>query len=151
MSQRQYDKVDTIGGFITVTLGLVASYISLGYSMGSAVAIGPGVFPLLLGVLLILLGIGILVSAQGRASVEVPHLNLRAIVCVLAGITTFGLLIGSAGLLPAILACVIFSRLAESTSRIMPLIVLGLSLSALCWLIFVFALGLPLRILEWPF
>lgn len=151
MSQRRYDPVDTIGGLITVMVGLIASYISAGYSMGSTVAIGPGVFPLILGMLLVLLGAGILVSAQGKANEEVPHFNLRAVACVLAGIATFGLLIGTVGLVPAILSCVIFSRLAEPECRIMPLIVLGLSLSALCWLIFVFALGLPLRILEWPF
>ncbi len=151
MSQRRYDSVDAIGGLITITLGLVAAYISLGYSMGSVVAIGPGIFPLILGVLLVLLGAGILMSAWGRESEAVPPLNLRVIACVLASITAFGLLIGTAGLVPAIMACVILSRLAEPGSRTVPLVVLGLALSLLCWLVFVVGLGLPLRILEWPF
>lgn len=150
MPERRFDSVDVIGGLITVTLGLVASYISLGYSMGSRVAIGPGVFPLILGVLLILLGAGILIGARGRDG-EAPGANLRAIAGMMAGMVAFALLIGTAGLVPAILGCVIFSRLSEPNFRLVPVLVLGLSLSALCWGVFVFALGLPLRILEWPF
>ena len=151
MSQYQYDRVDAVGGLITITLGLVTSHISLGYPMGSVVAIGPGVFPLILGMLLILLGAGILVGAWGRETEAPAPLNLRAIACVLAGITAFALLIGTTGLVPAIVASVVFSRLAEPGSRPVPVIVLGLSLSLLCWLVFIVALGLPLHVLEWPF
>jgi len=147
---RQYDSVDVIGGLITVTLGLVASYISLGYPMGSTAAIGPGVFPLILGLLLIGLGLGIVLGARGREG-DAPPFNLRAVVCMLAGMVAFALLIGTAGLVPAIVGCVFFSRLAEPQFRLVPVLVLGLALSLLCWAVFAFALGLPLRILGWPF
>ena len=150
MPQRRYDTTDVIGGLITMALGLVASYISLGYSMGSIVSIGPGLFPLILGVLLVLLGLGIVIDARGRTG-EAPAFNLRAMACMMAGMIAFALLVGTAGLVPAIVGCVAFSRLSEPGWRPVPVLMLGLGLSALCWAVFVFALRLPLRILDWPF
>lgn len=151
MTRRTFDKIDTIGGVITVTLGLIASYISKGYSMGSSVAIGPGVFPMILSVLLVLLGAGIILGAQGRATEGSPTINMRAIVCIVGSIVAFALLIGTAGLVLAIFVSVFLARMAEPGNNIFSLIALAGGLSLLCWGVFVFALGLPLTIMNWPF
>ena len=150
MPERPYDPLDILGGAITISLGLVASFISMGYPMGSIASIGPGVFPLALGIILIVLGVAITIGGLTRPG-HAPSVNLRAIAGVLAGIVAFAVLVGSAGLVPAIIACVICSRLSEPGFRPISILVLGLALSALCWAIFVFALGLPISILKWPF
>lgn len=150
MSERRYDRAEIIGGSITVLLGLIAAFISLGYPMGNIASIGPGVFPFALGVLLILLGAGIIGSAFGEAG-DAPSMNFRAVGGVIAGIVAFALLVGTAGLVPAIIGCVIGARLSEPGLRLVPVVVLGLVLSAICWAIFVLGLGLPLAILKWPF
>lgn len=141
------DPTDAVGGGLMIGLGAAASVISLGYPMGNLARIGPGAFPLALGVILMLLGAGIILGALGRSG-ALPRPNWRAGATVLAALVAFAVLIDRFGLVPATIACVLVARLADGRFRLGPVLVLAAILAALCWGIFVLGLNLPIPVLE---
>lgn len=149
MTGLRFDPIDAIGGAIVLVVGLIASGISLTYPMGSSAAIGPGVFPLILGVVMSLIGVAMLGGSLNRDG-TLHAMNMRATMAVFGALAVFALLIRPFGLVPAACACVVVGRLAEPDMRLLPVGVLAIALAALCWLIFVVALGLPLPVLRWP-
>lgn len=152
MSSQKFDRQDMIGGAATFMIGLGATVISLGYRMGSLSSIGPGFFPALLGALLMLIGLGILAGAFRRGEDENTGsaVNPRAVLGVGGALVAFALLMRWFGVVPAIIGCVLISRLSEADYGLGQTILLALGLAVASWLIFVVGLNLPLPVLRMP-
>lgn len=142
---------ERITGAILMIAGLFfAWYSAEHYNLGTLRRIGPGMFPMGLGLALAGLGLAIAVVAPDRR-LRRPEFNVRISVAVVAAILTFGLLVGTVGLVPAIMGTVAVGSLAESPFRPVSVILLGAGLCVLSWLIFRVGLGLPMPLLRWPF
>ena len=118
-------------------------------SLGTLRNMGPGMFPLGLGGLLFLIGLGIFVPALLQSEkVKIPPINLRALAAVLAAVGAFALLIDKMGLFPAIIASTVISSLAVPGNRPLAVFLLCAGLMLIAWVIFILVLHLP--ILLWP-
>lgn len=140
---------DTLAGLFFILFGALSLHFAADYPMGTAVRMGPGYFPTIVGWCTIVLGV--LVTLGGLVTdgepAEPPH--FRSLLFVTAGIVLFGLLIDRAGLMVATAILVVLARLAGPDYRRVKeiaaqYVILTIAVAAL----FVWALKLPIPI--WP-
>lgn len=132
------------GAAFVILLGIFVLVIGSGHSMGTLSRMGPGYFPVVLGVLLMGLG-GALVLEVWRAPREnTIRLPLRPLVMVGTGVICFAYLVERAGIVPAICALVGLSSLAESMIRPATAIAIAAVMSLMGVFLFIRLLGLPL-------
>lgn len=139
---------DFLAGLVFVAFGLAFSYAAWGYDLGTAIRMGPGLFPFALGILLVLLGIAVLVegmvAGEGGAIGAVPW---RGLVLIIAAILFFGFFVRRLGLVPALFLTVLLASFSSSRTGVLAALVLALALTVFCTLIFSYGLGLPLPLL----
>ncbi len=145
------DYRDLAGGMILTILGMAFSlYALLNLEMGTIRQMGPGLFPAALGVAMAVLGAMIAVPAAFRQGSAIV-VKLWSPFITLVGIAAFAILIRPFGMIPAILAVVGLTSLADPKAHPLQLALLGGLLCVAAWLIFSVALHLPIPILRWPF
>jgi hypothetical protein len=136
---------DLLAGGTFVAFGLAFAITSSTYEVGTALRMGPGYFPLVLGSMLVVLGV--LIAAKGFVAGEGDDLGpvpWKALALLVVAILFFGFTVRGLGLVPALLVTVFLSGLAARRARVIPAAVIAVSLTALCVLIFVIALQLRL-------
>lgn len=136
---------DVLAGLVFVLFGLGFSFGALSYDIGSPVRMGPGFFPLGLGILLT--GLGLLVIVKGYIAGEggkVGDIPWRATFLIAVSIVLFGLTVRGAGLVPSLFASTLLAGLAPRGSGIVVPIVIAAGLTVVSVLIFV--VGLQLRL-----
>lgn len=144
-----WNNASLIGGGLTLVIGAFVLEESSGYGRGSPLRMGPGFFPTLLGVLLLLLG-GLLIISSLRGAVwRIKQVEFRALACILGSLALFGLVLPRYGLAPAILSQILTSACASPSSRPLPTIFLALAVTVFAWLIFVRMLSIPLPMFSW--
>ena len=133
-------------------LGLLVAWIGKGYGLGRLAAMGAGFLPVVLGLLLGLLALGVLLGTwrqqasppqAASAKVEPQPLPWRTLACVLAGILVWTLLVERIGFIPATVAQILISALALPGLRWRRVVPGSIVISLLTWLLFVGLLGLP--------
>lgn len=148
---------DFLSALLFAIVGVGAIAIALDYPLGTLRRIGPGALPLMLGVLLTAAGVVLAVQvwlrsdAAGRL-ISMPSLPrrpmIRAVVFVTLSLIAFAVLIRPMGLLIATATLAVVARQAEPGATLLGTIVIALMLALLCSAIFVWAIGLPIRV--WP-
>lgn len=144
------------GGMLAMALGSFSMWEGATYAVGTARRMGPGWFPVALGILLLALGLLLVIWSLRRGSVmaepkaENEPLDLRGLAAVSAGIAAFALSLERFGLIPAVFSLVLFSSLAAGPLRLLRLVGLATVISLLAWLVFRLGLGLPLPAIIWP-
>ncbi|MFV0336017.1 MAG: tripartite tricarboxylate transporter TctB family protein [Tropicimonas sp.] len=131
--------------------GVFVAMQALDYELGTLRRMGPGYFPLLLGILLSLLACIIALEPASPARAAVPGPGRRAVrpvLCILGGILMFALLIRNAGFIPAVLACVVAAGLAEPRNRLFEIVLLGLAVTVFASVVFIYGLGVPVRLVA---
>lgn len=143
------DMNDIVGGTAIILLGLFVSiYAFTHYDLGTVVEMETGMVPTGLGVILVVLGIIITVPAFFRDG-KLPNLDWKQFFAVLASLSVFALAIERLGLVPAIFALVFIARLGDKEFRPVSTALLALALCAIVLGIFVYGLGMPLKIITW--
>lgn len=142
---------DVLSGLIFVIVGVyVALKAYQDYSIGTLSRMGPGYFPLILGVTLAIIGLVVVALGLNVRGLEVkPEFSARAVAAVLLGALAFAQLVERFGLIPASLALTLIAAAAEKNYRLRRSIVLGLALGILCWTIFVLGLDMNLSAFTW--
>src|SRR5690606_16144409 len=109
---------ELVGGLLAIALGAFAIWEAGAYPIGELSQMGPGYFPVALGVVMI--GLGAALISEGTRADAAPTENpvWRSLVFVLAGIGAFALLLERAGLVPAAAALVVLSSLAGPNFRL---------------------------------
>jgi hypothetical protein len=137
---------DFCAGLIFLFFGALAAYIARDYPMGSAVRMGPGYFPYLLGILLALLGVVICIKSLAAHGERIESTSLRALLLVLGAIGVFAGTIESAGIIIATALLVGIGAAASPESRVREVAVLIVFMLALAVGLFTYGLGLPFKI-----
>lgn len=135
---------DFWAGLIYVIIGLAAVYIGREYPMGTAVRMGPGYFPSVLGVLLALIGAVSMVRSFLRPGEAIGRLAWRETLIVLGATMLFGLLLRGAGLVVSMMVLVLVSAYASKKFRLKTSLLLAIGLTLFSVLVFVKSLGVPL-------
>lgn len=138
---------DLLSGLVFIAFGLAFGYASLNYSIGTAFRMGPGYFPLMLAGILVFLGIVILVQSFFAGADELPleRTPWLGLVLILGGLIFFGLTVRGLGLAPSLFITTFMSAFASRKTGFIGALIIATVLVVLCMLIFVVALGLPLR------
>lgn len=144
----QRDYYDIIWGGILALLGLgVAAYAATHYDFGSLRRMGPGFFPVLLGIALAALGTIIAVPAFGRTAEARPFAWPETI-GVIGSLLLFGLLLNRLGLMGSTAITVLVASSVAPRKGILWRLVLTVVVTALVWVLFI--LGLDMSIPVWP-
>lgn len=150
---------DFVSGLMFTAVGIAFATGSTSFQIGGAARMGPGYFPLLLG--LVLTALGLLVTAQAlRSSAAIEKIDSiawRPLIFILSANLVFGaLLVGLPsiglppfGLIVAIYALVIIAGYARSGHRLKESLVLATVLAAGSYGAFVYALNLQFPVLPW--
>ncbi len=128
--------------------GGVAAWIARDYPMGSAVRMGPGYFPLVLGVLLALLGFANCVRGMGIKGGRIEGMRLRPLLLILGAVGIFAIAIESAGIVVSTVLTVALAAAASPESRPREVVFLAIVLLALAVGVFTYALGLPFKLMP---
>lgn len=153
MLDRNYSEI--VPGFVIAVFGaIVALYASQNYSVGTLQRMGPGMFPMALGILIAGLG-----SAQALANwfksdsprIDPASIQWRAAILILVSVIVFSLLIRTAGFIPAVFGVVGISAFADKSARPFSAVVLSVVLCAIAFLIFRVGLGMHFKLIDWPF
>ena len=139
---------DFWAGIMFLSFASVAVLAARGYSMGTAGRMGPGYFPMVLGLVLGLLGLLIIARSVVAGSGAISGLQLRPLLVLAGAVLTFGLLIERLGLVITLAVVVAASAVASRESRPLEIAALAAMLAAFSVGIFVYALRLPLSV--WP-
>lgn len=149
MYQRDYR--DIVGGALLIIAGgLIAWHALSTLDFGTVRRMGPGMFPTSVGVVLAGFGMAIMIPAFLRPG-TLDKIEWRSTIAVLAGVAIFAMAVRPFGLVPAIVALIFVSSLAERTFRPLSLAVMSVVLSLAAWGIFSKGLGLPLVMWRSPF
>lgn len=145
---RLIDNKDVWAGLLLIAVGAAAIVVARDYAFGTALRMGPGYFPVMLGVLLILFGLAILAAGLRRGERIAGSWSLRALVVLPLALILFGLLMTHAGFVPAMLALILGSAAAGGEFRLVEVLLFALTLTALSVVVFVWGLGLPYPLLT---
>jgi hypothetical protein len=139
---------DVLAGLIYIAFGGLMFGGALGYRLGTAGDMGPGYFPRVLAVILIILGLASLARGFLVRGEKLAGVAWRPLALILASSVLFGVLLERAGLAVALAVLVLVSASASKKYRFDWTAVLGLvALIAFCIVIFVKGLGVPMPIL----
>ena len=140
---------DFYAGLIFITVGIVALVIGRDYSLGTTTRMGPGYFPAMLGWLLTILGLTIALRSLIIDGPPVGHIGFRPLALILASMLAFAGLLEPAGLVIATIALIAIGCLGSVESRAREVIILSVALIAVALGLFVYGLGLPMKIWPW--
>ena len=139
---------DFLAGLIFVAFGIAAIVLGSEYPVGTAARMGPGYFPRILGILLILLGGALSVRAIKLRGTPLPGWKWRPVLVVLLSVVVFGLILTRIGLALSTVALIVAASAASHEFRPREALVSGILLAALATGVFVYALKLVIPI--WP-
>jgi hypothetical protein len=145
------DYQDVLAGILLIVIGTGAAWHSYNsFPIGTVSRMGPGMFPMWLGMALTILGTLIALPAFFRAG-TLPMPEKRPTFFVLAGVIVFALTVETLGLVPAIFLLTGLAVLADNKLGILGTIVLASCLSLMAWAIFLVGLSIPIQPFVWPF
>ncbi|MDQ6923904.1 MAG: tripartite tricarboxylate transporter TctB family protein [Pseudomonadota bacterium] len=140
---------DFFAGLIFVAFGLAAIIIGSNYSLGTAARMGPGYFPRILGILLLLLGAALSLRALKIKGEPLPRWYWKPILIVLGSVVAFGMVVTHLGLVLSTIGLVFASSMASPEFRPKEALISGILFAALATGVFIFGLNLQLPLWPW--
>lgn len=150
---------DFFSGLMFLALGVAFAWGATSYKIGDAARMGPGYFPLLLGVLMAILG-GVITFKSLVIETEdgdkIGKWVWRPVGYIVAANLVFGILLGglpsiklpAMGLVVAIFALTLIAARAGSEFKLKEIVILSLLLCAGSYLCFIMLLKLQMQV--WP-
>lgn len=150
---------DFVSGLMFSGLGIAFAWGASNYNLGTGARMGPGYFPLILGIILAFLGLCITFFAVRSSTADgdpVGGIAWKPLACIIGSNLLFGVLLGglpsiglpSMGLMVGIYVLTITASLAADTFKIKEVLILATILAAMSYVAFVLLLKLQFPI--WP-
>jgi len=135
-------------GVLYIAFGAVGYYIGRDYGMGQASRMGPGYFPTVLSVLLILFGAAAVIRSFFKDGESIGAFAWKSALLVCGATAAFGLLLVPAGLIVALVALCLISAAGSAFFKFeWKAVGALLILVTFCGLVFVKGLGVPMPLL----
>jgi hypothetical protein len=150
---------DFFSGLLFMTVGVAFAWGSTSYSVGTGARMGPGYFPLLLGVLMAVLG-GVItfnsLVVETEDGDKIGSWALKPLFFIIAANLVFGLMLGglpsiklpAMGLIAGIYALTFIASLAGDEFKAKEVAILATVLSVMSYLAFIVLLKLQFPV--WP-
>lgn len=139
---------DFWSGVLFIALGTATIVLGAKYTLGSAARMGPGYFPRILGILLIVLGGILAVRATRTVGPPMPSFRWRPTIIVLGSVVLFGAIVRIAGVALSTVILIVTASAASHEFRPRESLIAGIVLAALA--VGVFVVGLQLQLPIWP-
>lgn len=140
---------DLWAGLMYITTGAIGMWIAKDYPFGSALRMGPGYFPTVLGGLMIAMGCYVLALGLRKDHEKIEgNWSIRALIVLPIAMVVFGFLMEEAGFIPAMLALVPISALAGREFKWLEVVPLTIGLLIACTAGFIWGLGLPYPLIK---
>ena len=139
---------DFFAGAIFLLLGLGAVLVGRDYPMGTALHMGSGYLPFVLGALLLILGALICIKSLVVTGAAIESIGLRPLLLVLLAIGAFAVSVEPIGLVAATILMTVIGAAASPESRWREVVVLTIALLGLSVGVFAYGLGLPFTLLP---
>ncbi|HBP31120.1 MAG: tripartite tricarboxylate transporter TctB family protein [Advenella sp.] len=147
------NRSDLLSAGLLLLLGIGVALGGMQYGIGSLARMGPGYFPLLLGLLLI--GIGVLIAATPSSSdtsgdgASMSGLAVRPWLCVVGGVLCFIILGQYGGLVPATFALIFISALGDRNNSIQVALALAACVTIAAVGIFYYGMQIQFPLFVW--
>jgi len=131
-----------------IAIGAAAVSIARYYHFGSVLRMGPGFFPTVLGVILVLFGISIMIKGFIKGEKIQSNWPLRALILLPLSLVLFGVLMERMGLIPALVVLIFCSASAGREFRLVEVSLLTIVLTGFSVGLFIWGLGLPFQLIK---
>ena len=152
MTMRGVNRKDVLGGGLMLLLGLGAAFQASHYERGSLRHMGPGYFPLALGIILAVTGLLILLTGL-RGGPVAPAARARpewrGWLCICAGVAAFAVIGRFGGLLPATFVSVFVAALGDRDNSPRAAGALAAAMTLVCLVVFWWLLRIQLPLVRW--
>ena len=150
---------DFYSGLMFMGTGIAFAWGATNYNVGDAIRMGPGYFPLMLGILMAVVGLFVTLKALGRTSSDTEKIGKwawRPLFYVIAANVVFGILLAGLrgiglpafGLIFGIYALTFIASMAQADWKFNTTLILATVLAIGSYLVFVLALKLQFPV--WP-
>ena len=150
---------DFFSGLFYTVIGAAFAYGATNYTVGTGARMGPGYFPLLLGILLTLIGAFVMfksLTVETQDGDKIGAWAWKPLIYIIAGNVLFGILLGglpslgvpAMGLIAAIFGTTLVVSLAGDTFKLKEILILATILSIGSYGAFVLLLKLQFPV--WP-
>ncbi|PBB26105.1 MULTISPECIES: tripartite tricarboxylate transporter TctB family protein [unclassified Mesorhizobium] len=139
------DRTNGLCAALFIFFGAFFALQSLSLEIGTALRMGPGYFPLVLAIVLILLGAIILIQAISVEDEPIGPMAWRGMLFILPAPIFFGLTVRGLGFVPSIFLTALIAAFASCRMKALTALVLSAGLTLFSILVFSYALGLPFQ------
>jgi len=134
---------DAVSGLLFLAVAIYVSVAALlGLDIGGLDQMGPGFFPLALGIILGVIGVLVLLGAKPDQDEQLP-VNWRAIILIGGAPIAFGMTVRTLGLVPALLISVAMATLASGAIRPLRAALTIVGVTLFCVAVFKFGVRVP--------
>jgi hypothetical protein len=134
---------DFLAGLLFVAIGLAAVAVARAYPFGTAMRMGSGYFPTVLGGILILLGAWVMARGLRSGEKLESGWGWKPLALVTLSFVLFGFIMPRLGLIPALVAVLFVSALAGREFRLKEVLVLTAVLCAFTVVVLLYVLKMP--------
>jgi len=139
---------DFWAGMMFITTGAAAMFIAREYPFGTALRMGPGFFPTVLGGILMVIGLYVLFMGLRNHEKIQGNWSIRAMSLLPASIVLFGVLMAYAGFIPALLLLIFGAAFAGKEFKLVEVSLVAVLLITLSIGVFIWGLGLPFPLIT---
>ena len=144
-------KKDLYAGLMFTVIGVFFALWALNYPMGTSVRMGPAYFPTVLGWMTAALGVIIMVRGFTIPDVAPNPTKWKPLLLINGAAVVFGLLIDplKIGFVGAVVVSVFICAYGGYEFKWKEAVMESIVLVVVCYLAFVYGLGLPFRLFPW--
>ena len=130
-------------GIQFLIIGGVSIYIAQDYPMGTALRMGPGYFPIVLGGMIGLFGVYELIIGALKPDPVKGNWSLRALIILTVAAVLFGILMEHAGFIPALIVLIFVAAAASREFKFVEVLISAVVITVSSVGLFIYGLGLP--------
>ena len=138
-----FQNPDVLSGIMFIGVGGIGMYIARDYPFGSALRMGPGYFPTVLGGIMVAMGIYTLLMGLKRQEKIKRTWSVRALIILPITTFVFGVMMEYLGFVPAVIVLSILAATASPEFHWLEQLVLAAGLVIGCVALFIYGIGLP--------
>ena len=137
---------DFFAGLLFIAIGALAVVIARDYPMGSAMRMGPGYFPTILGGILFVFGVYVMLRGILSGAKVKGVWGWKPLALITLSIVLFGFIVERLGMIPALVAMFFAAALAGREFRFKEVLLLTVLMSVFAAGVFVYGLKLPYQL-----
>lgn len=147
-ADRKLNSWELGAALVLFAIGAFLTWTGLGYSVGTVRHMGPGFFPVAVGIVLMMLSAAIMLEVR-HSKTPAPTFSLRPLVATVVGLAAFGALIEPVGLVPATFVLVFVASYGDSAMSTARAVIVAAAVAAMGYAVFVLGFRLPIHPFWW--